>query len=330
MTEKFRWGILGCGSIAGKFARQVCESEDMEIAAAGSRNQDKAKMFLRGLGLAEKAAAYGSYEALVEDSSIDAVYVATPHSFHRDHTLMAFKAGKPVLCEKPLAVNSSQAREMIETAGEKNLFLMEGMWTAFNPLLKKAKKDMDAGKLGDVRRITADFSFKMKYDPAHRLFNPALAGGALLDIGIYPLFYGQYFFGSPPDKIEAAARFSPSGVDVETSIVCRYSGERQALLSCAFTLDSQCRTGLQGTGGSVVFNDLWFPLRSTYYEGREETMVFQGPEDGYLREAREAARCVREGLTESPYWSLEESLNLAETMDRIREKIGLVYPMEKE
>lgn len=329
MADKVRWGIIGCGQIASVFAEALCELEDAELLAVGSRSLDKAKGFGERFG-AERA--YGSYAELAADDDIDVVYVATPHPFHMENTLLCIEAGKAVLCEKPLAVNFREAGRMIEAARAKGIFLMEAMWTRFIPAIVKLRQLLSGGVIGQVRMLEADFGYRFDFDPEHRVFNLELAGGALLDVGIYPVSLASMIFGRQPETIAGLADIGKTGVDEQSAFVLRYSEGELAVLYCAVRTETPGEAGVIGTEGMIkVHYPFWRSKCLTICrEGGEDEIIDLPFEcNKFCFEAEHVQNCLREGKKQSDIMTLDESMVIMETMDRIRGQWGLRYPMEK-
>ncbi|MBN1140161.1 MAG: Gfo/Idh/MocA family oxidoreductase [Anaerolineae bacterium] len=324
MTDKIGWGILGAGSIARKFATDLKNLDDAALVAVGSRSGDKAASFADELGVTR---AYGSYAGMVNDPEVDVVYVATPHPFHREHTILCLEAGKAVLCEKPMAVNAAQVREMVSCARRENVFMMEAMWTRFNPVTVQVRQWLAEGRIGEVRLLEVDFGFRAALNPEGRLFNPALAGGALLDVGIYVVAFAAMVLGRPPTQIQAAAHLGETGVDEQTGMVFKYDRGELALLSCAVRATTPQEARIVGTAGSIHMPAFWHAPAATLAVPGQEPVVFTG-DFGYQYEAAEVMACLCAGLKESATMPLDESMTIAETMDEVRRQIGLRYPME--
>lgn len=324
-----RWGILGTGNIASQFARGLRSVPDAQLIAVASRSQASADKFGDKFDVPRR---HATYEALASDPDVDAVYVATPHPFHCENTLLCLDAGKAVLCEKPFALNAREAQTMIARAREKRLFLMEAMWTRFLPVIVRVRELLAAGAIGEPRMLTADFGFRADFDPHQRLFNPLLGGGALLDVGIYPVALASMIFGIP-DDITAKAHLGETGVDEQTALIFGYKGGQLALLSCAVRLDTPQEAIIMGTEGSIrIASPWWVPRSFSVVKPDKAVEVFNPPFEGngYNYEAVEVARCINAGLLESPVMPLDESLALMRVLDTAREQMGLVYPMETE
>lgn len=321
-----KWGILGPGTIAHKFVRGLKVIEEAEIYATGSRSRQRAENFSKKYDITRS---YGSYEKLVNDSEIDVIYVATPHTFHKEHSIMALESGKAVLCEKPFALNFEQAQEMVECARENRVFLMEAMWTRFLPVIKKVREWIKDGKIGKVRVLYADFGFRNEVDPESRLFDPELGGGSLLDVGIYTVSLASMIFGQPPQRIQALSDMGKTGVDEQTGILLGYDRGEIAHLLCAIRTSTQERAEIIGTEGIIEIPDFWHAKTATLIsENGEEKVEIPLRASGYNYEAEEVMNCWKQGKLESKIMPLDESLEIMETMDKIREKINLKYPVE--
>lgn len=327
MTATFRWGILGTGSIARQFAAGLAALPDHALAAVGSRSQASADAFAARHGAAR---AHASYEALAADPAVDAIYIATPHPLHRDNAVLCLDHGKAVLCEKPFAVTGDQAEAMIAAARRSRRFLMEAMWTRFLPATRQVARWLADGAIGVPRLLAIDFGFRCGWDPASRLLSPALAGGALLDVGIYTLDYAHLVFGRQPDAFTAKAHLGETGVDEQTAIVASYPGGALASLTCAIRTNTPHDVWIHGTEGRIHVPNFWRATAATLIPAGKEpqtaTLPFGG--NGYEYQAAEVARCVRAGLAESELMPLAETLATMRTMDAIRAQIGLRYPLE--
>lgn len=348
--KPIRWGILACGTIAHAFAEACFLVPDCVVGAVGSRTLSKAEAFAASYGIDR---AYGSYEELVADPTLDAIYVASPHSEHRAHTLLALRAGKHVLCEKAFAVNAGQAREMIAEAEKQGRFLMEAMWTRFLPVYGEVKRLLETGAIGSIKMVRANFSIRCPADPVHRLYNPALAGGALLDVGLYPLTLATMVFGSRPNAIHTAVSMTPQGVDEQSVITLEYGDGRLASLTSGLSLSSPNDGLILGSDGYIRIPRFW--AADSYYLHQADSNIAQAhsfsisafddygdPKEnpqcrladqyrsrcGYTFEIREANRCIRQGLLQSPEMPWSESVAMLELTDAIRGKWGLRYPFE--
>jgi predicted dehydrogenase len=323
----FNWGIIGLGKIAHKFAENLALLPNARLYGVASRSQEKAQEFAAKFGAAH---ACGSYEDLLALSDLDAVYIATPHSEHHAHTLLCLRAGVPVLCEKAFALNAAQAAEMIATAREKKVFLMEAFWTRFFPAIKEALKIVQSGELGELKHIVADFGFAAPYDPDGRLFNPTLAGGSLLDIGVYPLFISKLMLGNPA-QLKAVATFAPTGVDTNCVLSLAYASGATASLYATIAAHTDTTCCIFGTKGSLRLNGRFHaPDGLTVHLTDEEPRVINCEKlgYGYAYEAQHVQECLEQGLLESPLLPLDFSLELMQLLDEARQQIGLRYPGE--
>ncbi len=327
MADKLRWGILSTARIARKFILGLRASQFGQVVAVGSRQQETADAFADEHDIPRR---HGSYEALAADDEVDAVYVATPHPYHRDPAIACLRAGKAVLCEKPFAPNASQAEEMVAVAREAGVFCMEAMWSRFLPNVQTARQIHDSGRLGELRMIMADFGFRKDWDPTNRLLNPDLAGGGLLDVGIYPLSLMSYFLGQP-EEVHGVAHIGDSGVDEQAAVALKYPGGRIGSMTCGVRTHTPMEVWLLGTEAKVHLHHAWWrggALTVLQEQHPQETIEPEMVGNGYNYEADEVARCVFAGKTESEIMPLDETLSLARTMDALRASWGLRYPFE--
>jgi predicted dehydrogenase len=327
-VEEVSWGILGTGAIASKFAEGLQSVDGAELAAVGSRDRQRADVFGEKWDAPRR---HGCYVELADDPEVDVVYVATPHVFHRENSILCMEAGKAVLCEKPLAINAEQVRQMIDCARSQGVFLMEAMWTRFLPPIERLNELIAEGRIGEPRLLRAEFCFRAGWDPEGRLLNPELGGGALLDVGCYTVALASQLFGGPPEEVCALAHLGETGVDEQSAMLLRYAEGRLAVLTCAVRTSTPHEALVAGTEGWIRAHDPWWSgsRLTVATEDGQETLEFQIEGNGYNYEAAEVGTCLREGLTESETMPLEESLSVAETMDRIRQQWGLVYPAEE-
>lgn len=327
MTERFRWGILGAGGIAAKFAAGVAAVEDQVVIAVGSRTQASADRFADRFDILRR---HASYEELVSDPNVDAIYVATPHSFHREHTLLALRHGKHVLCEKPFAINAGEAQDMVDEARRSGLFLMEAMWTRFLPIIVEMRRLIADGAIGQVQMIQSDFGFRASFNPASRLFDPALGGGALLDVGVYPVSLASMLLGAP-DRIAAVAALGATGIDENTGMLLGFPGGEVAVLATTVRAATLQEAVILGDNGWIrVHSPWWVGKRLTLQRAGSEAEVIDRPfmANGYNYEAIEVATCVRAGKQESSVMPLDESVRIMTILDEIRTRLGMKYPME--
>jgi predicted dehydrogenase len=326
--DEIRWGILGTGLIATKFATGLGVLPDAELAAVGSRSQATADAFGDKFDVPRR---HASYQALVEDPEVDVVYVGTPHSLHRDHSILALQAGKAVLCEKPFAINAAEARQVIAVARQEGRFLMEAMWTRFLPAMQRVRQILADGVIGEVQIATADFGFRTPFDPRHRLFNPRLGGGALLDVGVYMVSLASMVFG-PPSRVTGIAHLGKTGVDEQSAAILGYDRGQLFLLHTALRTETPQEAILMGTSGWLRIHSPWwcpdtFTLSIPGQEEEEIQLPYEG--NGYNYEITEVMNCLRAGELESAVVPLDESLEIMKTMDQIRAQWGLRYPMER-
>jgi predicted dehydrogenase len=327
-VRTYNWAILGLGNIARKFAQDLALVPQARLHAVASRSLAKAQTFATEF---EVPHAVGSYEDLLAVPGIDVVYIATPHSEHYSHTLLCLRAGLPVLCEKAFAQNVGQAQEMIRVAQEKRVFLMEAFWTRFFPAIAQALTLVKAGHIGEVKHLVADFGFAAPYQAEGRLFNPALAGGSLLDIGVYPLFISQLFLGAP-SVVRAVATPAPTGVDLNCAIALAYSHGATASLFSTIAAHTDNRCVLYGTKGKLhLLGRFHAPTGvQVHLTGEElsEDFPYPTPGIGYHYEAAHVQECLAQGLSESPLLPLDFSLHLMQQLDAVRQQINLRYPGE--
>jgi predicted dehydrogenase len=324
---RFRWGIIGLGSIANSFAKGLQSVPDADLVAVASRTQEKADAFGEKYGAQRR---YGSYEALAQDPDIDAVYIATPHSGHEADSILCLSAGKAVLCEKPFCINAAQATRMAEAARKNGVFLMEAMWTRFLPVIAKVRELVREGAIGELRLVEADFGFRAGVNPESRLFNPALGGGGLLDVGVYTISLASMLLGTPTGAT-GFAKIGETGVDEEAAFVLRYPEGQTAVLSTAIRLNTAHVATLVGTAGRIRIHSPWWKgtTATLQRDGQpDETLDLPYEGNGYNYQAIEVARCVREGLSESPVMPVSETIEIMKTMDALRAQWGIKYPME--
>ena len=323
--NEFRWGVIGTGGIARAFARDLKLAPGHNVVAVGSRSIEKAHEFGTQFG----CLGLGSYEALV-DADIDAVYVATPHPMHAPNTILALEHGKPVLCEKPFAVNSRESAAMIATAQRNNLLLVEAMWSRFLPHYRRIRELLKAGELGEIISVSADHGQNLPASHFYRLHAPELAGGALLDLGIYPISFAYFILGKP-QSITAKAEFTSTGVDSQTSIILRYDTGAHANLTTTLLVKSPCTATVVGTKGTLYIDgDFYTPTSMRLQRVSGEVIEFPNNYAGHgLREqAIEFADLLRAGKMESDLMTHSETQSIMETMDEIRSQINLFYPFE--
>lgn len=323
------WGIIGPGRIARKFAEDLRLLPNARLHAVASSSAERAQLFAAEFGARH---AYGRYEDLMTCPDLDVVYVATAHPFHCENTLLCLENGLPVLCEKPFAMNLSEARRMVSAARHNRIFLMEGLWTRFIPAVEQAFEMVEKNEIGHLHTIKADLGFNMPVDLNSRVYNKSLGAGSLLDLGIYPALLALSLFGKPaPEHIQAAATFTKTDVDESCAFMFQYPGNRLALCHSTIAANTSLGAHLYGSEGTIYLHPRWHhtqKLTVTRYDGREESfrdinVPYQG--HGYSYEAAHVMQCLENGYLESETVPLDFTLDLMETLDIIREKVGLVY-----
>ncbi len=327
--KTIRWGVIGCGGIANKFAASLAALPEGELYAGASRSPGKAETYVEKH---QAQVAYSDYESLVNDPSVDVLYVATTHNFHFECVKLCLEHGKHVLCEKPITISARQAKELIELAAEKKLFLMEAMWTRFLPAIRKLQELLADGVIGDVLTVRADFCVGgIDFDAAHRLRNKELAGGALLDLGVYPISFADIVFGAVPTQVQGHAFIGDTEVDDRSFYQLEYEGGRHAQLSSSFTHCAPLEGMVMGSKGYIRVP---FFLHARELEicrhGEEpEVQEFWFPdEEGFKFEIAHVMECLAAGKTESDIYPLSKTLAIMQVMDTLREQWNLNYPDE--
>ncbi|ASA25955.1 Gfo/Idh/MocA family protein [Paenibacillus donghaensis] len=327
---KVKWGVLGTGWISHQFVTDLAHAANGVAYAVGSRSLESAEKFATDHGV---PVAYATYEELVNDPEVDAVYIGTPHPLHKDNALLALRAGKAVLCEKPFTVNSAELEEIAAYAKHNKLFLMEAMWSRFIPAIAKVREWIAAGRIGEVRLVKADLGFRADWNPEGRLLNPKLGGGALLDVGIYPISFASMVLGPHPEQIHSTVHIGETGVDEHFSLLLSYGGGVTASINGGVRLNLLNEAYIFGTEGHIMVpGTLVNPTKAVLHsaDGVTETFEEQRESIGYAYEAEEVGRCLEAGLTESPVITLDESVAILKLLDRVRGQWGLVYPGEAE
>ena len=325
MSEKIRWGIISTGHISGKFAEALKLLPEAEISAVASRNLVTANRFAEKHGITK---AYGSYSELANDPDIEVVYIGTPHSFHLENSVMCMRAGKSVLCEKALTINAREAEEMIRIAKEENVFLMEAMITRHVPLIKKIQNWVNSSRIGEVRMLKASRCARGEFKPSERHLNPKLGGGSLLDVGVYVISFASMIFKKPPESVSGFGHIGEFGSDEQGAALLKYDKGEIADLSFALRTNAVNEAYILGIEGYIKIDDVFaVPTKATLVIDKKEVEVLEDPKtgDGLKYEAEEVMRCLKEGLKESPYMPLEESLQIMRIMDKIREPWDLTY-----
>ena len=324
--SNFKWGILGPGGIAKAFAEDLKRLDGHSIGAVGSRSHANAQSFANTYG----GTAYGSYEELVADSTVDAIYVATPHPAHKDNVILALNAGKPVLCEKPFSVNAVEAQQMVDAASKNGVALMEAMWARFLPHYAKVREIIESGVLGKLHTLHADHGQRLADQNIPRLVEPELAGGALLDLGIYPISFAHMILGNP-SKITSSAVLTDKGVDAQTSIIFDYPSGAQAVLNTTMIEQTPCRAVVAGLNG-------WLEIDRTFYNPASMRVIlndgsvteypseYQG--HGLREQAEVFKQLVTSGKQQSQILNWQDTVDIMKTLDQVRSQIGLKYPFE--
>lgn len=322
--KQYAWGIIGPGRIAAKFAAALRLAGNTRLQAVASRDISRARTFAALHG-AEQT--YERYEELAADPAIDAIYIATPHGFHAEHSMLCLEHGKAVLCEKPLALNAAEVRSMIAASRRHRAFLMEAMWTRFLPVIRETAALIDAGRIGRLKYLRADFGFLAAYQPDSRLYDLRLGGGSLLDIGIYPLFLCMYLMGKP-DRVLASGHLAASGADETCHALFSYRDGRSAVISSTLACQTSLTAEIDGTEGSIRIPTPWYKNDRLSWNRNgqpEQTVQLEPMVNGFEYQIREVTRCLEAGEIESPSMSHDFSLSMSETMDEIRRQIGVKY-----
>jgi predicted dehydrogenase len=315
-TEPLRWGLIGSGQIASAFADDLTLTDSGRVVAIGSRSQESADRFADKFDIPNR---HASYEALVADPAVEVVYVGTPHPMHSANALLALEAGKPVLVEKPFTMNADEARQLIDSARSKGLFLMEAMWTRCLPHIVEIGRLLADGALGDIVTVMADHGQFFPKDPASRLFARELGGGVLLDCGVYPVSFASMVLGKP-DRVVALITPAFTGVDGQTSMLFGFASGAQAVLTCTSSARTPTRAAIVGTEARIEIDSFFYaPSTFTLIRRDGSATRFEPPHEGngLHYEADEVARCLRAGLLESPLMPLDETLAIIETMDTV-------------
>ena len=324
MKKNYRWGIIGAGKIAEKFCTAICFTEGSEVYAVASREEEKAKEY------AAKFSAttfYTDYLSLMKDDNVDIIYIATPHAFHYKQTMLCLQHNKPVLCEKPMSLTYQQTAEMIALATKNKLFFMEGMWTACMPFMDKIKSLIAEDVIGEPQYVSADFGFNVPVDPASRLFDKALGGGSVLDIGIYPISLATLFLGEP-ETINTTAKLTATGVDAYASISLQYAGKQAAHLLSSIEFNTSIEALIIGTKGRIKIEEPWFKATDfsvILNDGTTERFSMPHLCNGFEHEVKEVMHCLDNGLLQSNKWPHQLTLSISKIMEQVLEQAGVVY-----
>lgn len=325
--KKYKWGILAPGKMSAKFTNGLKILPNAELYAVGSRSAEKAQKFALDHGFRKS---YGSYEELAADPDVDVIYIASPHSFHFEHTMLCLQNGKAVICEKAFGINSREVETMVSEAHKRGVFLMEALWPPFQPFYKKAAEILESGVLGEIKHLYGYFSFIPPFDPDDRKFNISLGGGSLLDIGIYPVIDALTFIGVP-DDVKASAIFSPTGSEESVSAVLRYDNKCMASLYSSFRTNIGIGCELLCENGNMTVSrgrDMNQRVILSLHGQEKQEFVFTPDAMGYHWEAEEVMKCLDDNKTESSVVPHSFSINLIRTLDRIRQTAGIVFPQD--
>ena len=328
MPDKIRWGVLGCGRIARKFAHDLQLVDDAVLVAAGARSIESANAFAKDIPVTYT---HGSYEELVQNQNVDVIYIATPHSEHYNNTMLCLNYNKAVLCEKAFAVNHAQAKRMIDKAREKKVFLMEALWTKFLPNYQKLQSLLKENILGEIKSVLINFGFAPQPPVPQRLLDPSLAGGTMLDIGIYNVFMATSVLGKPK-AVKAFMTPAATGVDEQCAVTFLYDNGAIAQLFSTFTSNLATEANINGTGGRIRLTHRFYSPDAIieYYPGQPDSKQIIPVEreggHGYQYEAQHVCDCLRDGLTESPVMTHDDTLQQMKILDEIRQQAGIKYP----
>ena len=318
-----RWGVLAPGRIATEWVGTLHANTDQRVVAVASRTLARAEEFAAAQGIPR---AYGSYEQLVDDPSVEAVYIAAPHSEHRALALLAIAAGKHVLIEKPIAVNVAEAEEIVTAARAAGVFAMEAMWTRFLPQTSVVEQLIARGDLGEVLRVTGDFSVKFDVDPTSRAFDPALGGGALLDLGVYPVWFAHFVLGAPR-SVTATGSLAMTGVDAQSALILDYASAAQSVITTSMIVQAPVAATITGTLGRIEFpTEFIGPSSFTLTAGEERTEWVEPTGfrwgQGLCYQAVAVPQHIADGLTESPLHSLDDTLDIMAVLESARTQLG--------
>ena len=322
--SKFKWGILGCGRIARSFCEDLANVQDAEVYAVASQSGNRLREFANDFGAQKQ---YNNYIDLVKDESVDAIYVATPHSYHKEHSILCLKHQKPVLCEKPFALDADETKKMIDVANENSTFIMDAFWVRFLPIYKDVLQMVENKTLGDLKMMRSDFGFNAPFDPMGRLYNKSLGGGSLMDIGVYPVFATLLFMGFP-NEIKTISNIGKTDVDEQIAVVFGYNDGRLANMYASIEVESPVDVDLYFEKGWVRIQRTKKFFRQLIVNEKDQpqkmkTYDIQGY--GLHFEAEEVMRCVREGVNESPMMPHQFTIQFLEVIDKIKAQAGISY-----
>lgn len=317
-NKKVKWGIIGLGNIAAQFASDLLLLDDAVLTACASRDKGKADDFAKQYN-SQKS--YGSYEELFKDENVDIVYIATPHNSHAELTIKALESGKHVLCEKPMALSFFDAAKMVEASKKHNKFFMEAFWTRFIPSIQDMIEKVKANEIGDLNYIKADFAFYGSETENKRLFDKEMGGGALFDIGVYPLFLSYLLLGKPKEIIAKSIKHK-NDIDLQTSMILQYESA-QAILHASIVSDSNLKASISGTNGRIEINSPWYvpDEYSLFKNGEEAVFSFPVLGKGYAYEIMECHNCIRNNQIESKLWSHQNCLDLSKITEEVKKQM---------
>lgn len=324
--KKIKWGIIAPGWISISFTEGMKQVGNAEIVAVASRDISRAEEFAKKHNIKK---AYGSYEEIVKDEEVDAIYIATPHPYHKELSIMCLQHSKAVLCEKPAALNSSELQEVIQTAERHNTFYMEAMWTRFLPAMREVKAMVEKGVIGEVKLLKADFSFRAPWEPEGRILNRNLAGGGLLDVGVYVISFAKHIIEEVPSTITSHAHIGNTGVDEQGAAILGYDDGKMAILNFGVRTETDHFAHIYGTEGYIKLPQFWGSRKIHLVKDGEEKVIepdFIG--NGYNYEIEEVNRCLREGKLQSDIMTWEFSQGVMKMMDTLRNQWNLKYPSE--
>lgn len=329
MHSTIKWGIISTGHISNKFAKALAILPEAKLVAVASRNLSSAKEFADNYNIPK---AYASYQELADDPEIDVIYIGTPHTFHLENSVMCMRKGKAVLCEKALTINANEAREMVRVAREENVFLMEAMIPRHVPLLRKVVQWVKDGRIGEVRMVKASRCARRDFSMEARQLNPELGGGALLDVGVYVISFASQILGKAPVECVGMSHIGEYGSDEQGVALLKYNKGEIADLSFALRTEAVNEAYILGTEGWIKIDDVFaVPTKATLFINKKEVETIEEPIIGNALnyEAEEVMRCLKAGLKESPYMLLNESIEIMEIMDKVREPWGFKYSNDK-
>ena len=329
MKDVFKWGILGPGTIANSFVQGLKVLDNVEVAAVGAypAELESGKLFAKKY---EIPTCYESYEALIDDKNIDIIYVSALNPAHKKYSMLALESGKNVLCEKPLAINAKDAKDIVDCAKKNNRFLMEGMWTKFLPVTVNMRDWLSTGLIGEVRQFKSDFCFRCDWNPNNRLLSLELGGGALMDVGIYNIAYANMVYNSLPRKITHDAFIGPTGIDEQSSAILQYDKGELAVIMHAVRTQSPWDAWIIGTEGYIHLPEFWHGKSAIVHLNGKDPITYDFPFEasGYNCEAEEVMRCIREGMLQSDIHTHESTLSTLNIMDGMRQDWGMRFPFE--